>query len=107
MLTKDLRDISLHKPMLREMEFTIATERCYGERLIKFITRSQTAAILLRRTLRKLQEQGRICFFIAGEDFHEDNLDTKYFLNIFPTEESDEDLNRGNPNITVVCLYLH
>lgn len=107
MMTKDLSGIVLHKPMLRELEFILATERCYGERLIKFITRSQTAAILLRRTLRKLQEQGRICFFIAGEDFHEDNLDTKYFLNIFPTEESDEDLNRGNPNITVVCLYLH
>ena len=107
MLTKDLRDIALHKPMLREMEFTIATERCYGERLIKFITRSETAAIFLRRSLRKLKEEGRICFFIAGEDFHSDNQTTQYLLNIFPTEEEDPDLGKKNPNITVVCLYLH
>lgn len=107
MLVKDLRPIALHKPMLREMEFILATERCYGERLIKFITRSETAALLLRRSLRRLQEQGRICFFIPGEDFHVDNQSTQYLLNIFPNEEKDEDLGKKNADVTVVCLYLH
>lgn len=107
MLIKDLRDIVLHKPMLREMEFTIATERCYGEKLIKFITRSETAALLLRRSLRKLKEEGRICFFVAGEDFHTDNQTTQYLLNIFPKEEKDPDLGKNNASITIVCLYLH
>ena len=107
MLTKDLRSIVLHKPMLREMEFILATERCYGEKLIKFITRSETAALLLRRSLRKLQEQGRICFFIAGADFHHDDQTTQYLLNIFPHVEKDRDLDKKNPDITVVCLYLH
>ena len=107
MLIKDLRSIVLHKPMLREMEFTLATERCYGERLIKFITRSETAALLLRRSLRKLQEQGRICFFIAGEDFHREDQSTQYLLNIFPHVEKDEDLGKKNAHITIVCLYLH
>lgn len=106
MLTKDLRDIALHKPMLREMEFTLATERCYGEKLIKFITRSETAALLLRRSLRKLKEEGRICFFVSGEDFHVDNQTTQYLLNIFPKEERDPDLGKRNTNITIVCLYL-
>lgn len=106
MLTKDLRDIVLHNPMLREMEFTLATERCYGEKLIKFITRSETATLLLRRTLRKLKEENRICFFVAGEDFHVDNQTTQYLLNIFPKEESDPDLGKKNANITIVCLYL-
>ena len=107
MLVKDLRSIVLHKPMLREMEFTLATERCYGERLIKFITRSETAALLLRRSLRKLQEQGRICFFIAGENFHHDDQSTQYLVNIFPHVEKDKDLGKNNKDITVVCLYLH
>ena len=107
MLVKDLRSIVLHKPMLREMEFILATERCYGEKLIKFITRSETAAILLRRSLRKLQEQGRICFFIPGEDFHRDHQSTQYLLNIFPQEEKDADLGKNKPDITIVCLYLH
>lgn len=107
MLVKDLRHIVLHKPMLREMEFTLATERCYGEKLIKFITRSETAALLLRRSLRKLQEEGRICFFIAGENFHSDDRSTQYLLNIFPQVEKDKDLGKKNKDITVVCLYLH
>ncbi len=107
MLVKDLRPIVLHKPMLREMEFTLATERCYGEKLIKFITRSETAALLLRRSLRKLQEQGRICFFIAGQDFHQNDQSTQYLLNIFPQVEKDKDLGKGNADITIVCLYLH
>ncbi|MBE6656226.1 MAG: hypothetical protein E7609_05100 [Ruminococcaceae bacterium] len=107
MLVKDLRSIVLHKPMLREMEFTLATERCYGEKLIKFITRSETAALLLRRSLRKLQEQGRICFFIPGQDFHPDDQSTQYLLNIFPQVEKDKDLGKKNADITVVCLYLH
>ncbi len=107
MLTKDLRSIVLHKPMLREAEFTLATERCYGEHLIKFITRSQSAAQLLRRTLRKLQEEGRISFFIAGEDFHKGDQTTQYLLNIFPNEEGDADLGKGNADATIVCLYLH
>ena len=106
MLVKDLRSILLHKPMLREMEFILATERCYGEKLIKFITRSETATLLLRRSLRKLKEEGRICFFIAGEDFHTDNQTTQYLLNIFPQEEADEDLGKGNASITIACLYL-
>ena len=107
MLVKDLRPILLHKPMLREMEFILATERCYGEKLIKFITRSETATLLLRRTLRKLKDEGRICFFVAGEDFHRDNQTTQYLLNIFPHVEKDEDLGKKNADITVVCLYLH
>ena len=106
MLVKDLRPILLHKPMLREMEFILATERCYGEKLIKFITRSETATLLLRRTLRKLKDEGRICFFVAGEDFHRDNQTTQYLLNIFPDEETDEDLDKGNASITIACLYL-
>lgn len=107
MLTKDLRHIVLHKPMLREMEFILATERCYGERLIKFITRSETAALLLRRSLRKLQEEGRICFFIAGQDFHTENQSSQYLLNVFPEMEKDPDLGKNNADITIVCLYLH
>ena len=106
MLVKDLRGILLHKPMLREMEFILATERCYGEKLIKFITRSETATTLLRRSLRKLKDEGRICFFVSGEDFHPDNQTTQYLLNIFPNEEKDEDLGKGTPNITIACLYL-
>ena len=107
MLVKDLRSIVLHKPMLREMEFILATERCYGEKLIKFITRSETAALLLRRSLRKLKEEGRICFFVSGEDFHINNQTTQYLLNIFPKVEKDEDLGKNNANIPIVCLYLH
>lgn len=107
MLTKDLTSISLHKPMLREMEFTLATERCYGERLIKFITRSETATLLLRRTLRRLKEEGRICFFVSGEDFHADDQTTQYLINRFPQTASDPDLGKKNASITVVCIYLH
>ena len=107
MLTKDLSKIALHKPMLREMEFTLATERCYGERLIKLITRSETAALLLRRTLRKLKEEGRICFFVSGDDFHADNQTTQYLVNLFPQVSEDPDYGKKNPNITIVCIYLH
>jgi len=107
MVTKDLTHISLHKPMLREMEFTLATERCYGEKLIKFVTRSETAALLLRRTLRKLKEEGRICFFVSGEDFHADDQTTQYLLNLFPQISSDPDYGKKNMNVTIVCIYLH
>lgn len=107
MLTKDLREIVLHKPMLREMEFTLATARCYGERLIKFITRSETAATLLRRSLRKMKEEGRICFFVAGEDFRIEEQTTQYLLNVFPETEKDPDLGKKNADVTVVCLYMH
>ena len=107
MQTKDLTTIALHKPMLREMEFTLATERCYGERWIKFVTRSETAAVLLRRSLRKLKEEGRICFFLPGEDFHADDQTTQYLLNLFPQTASDPDWGKKNTKITIVCLYLH
>ena len=94
MVIKDLRDIVLHQPMLREMEFTLATERCYGEKLVKFITRSETAALLLRRSLRKMKEEGKICFYIAGEDFAPEGQTTQYLLNVFPEVAKDPDLGK-------------
>ena len=105
MLVKDLRSVVLHQPMLREMEFFLMTERFYGTSLVKFITRSQTAATLLRRRLRKLQEEGKISFWVSGEDFHADNQTTQYLIDRFPKEQADEDFGKGNKDITIVCLY--
>lgn len=107
MLVKDLSHIVLHDPLLREMEFTLATERCYGEKLLKFITRSQTATLLLRRALRKMRKAGKICFFVAGEDFSSEEQTTQYLLDVFPEVAKDEDLDKKNASMTLVCLSLH
>lgn len=106
MIVKDLSEIVLHKPMLREMEFTLATERLYGEQLIKFITRSQTATLFLRRNLRKLQEEGRIAFWIAGEHMTRNDPATQYLFDRFPFMEEDEDVGKGRAEMTLVCVDL-
>lgn len=107
MLVKDLSHIVLHDPLLREMEFTLATERCYGEKLLKFITRSKTVTLLVRRTLRKMKKEGKICFFVAGEDFSPEDQTTQYLLDVFPEVAKDPDLAKENASMTLVCLSLH
>lgn len=107
MLVKDLREIVLHDSMLREVEFTIASERYLGERLIKFVGRSPTAILCLRRALRRLQREGKIAFWIPGESFEPDDKSTAYLLNRFPEEKDDPDLGAQNAEITIVCIYVH
>ena len=107
MLIKDLKEIALHESMLREVEFTIASERYLGERLIKFINRSPTATRCLRQNLRRMQREGKIAFWIPGESFTPEDKSTAYLLDRFPTEGEDPDLGAGKSDLTIVCIYVY
>ena len=106
MKTKDLRHIYYVDSMLREAEFFISAERLAGERLVKFFCHSQYATDKLRQTLRRLQREGKIAFWIKGEDFHANDEGTRYLLDRFPGEEADEMMNKEDTLCSVVCLSL-
>lgn len=58
----------------------------------------------LRQSLRKLEKQGQITGWLAGEEFHREGDAGRYFLARYPELERDEDYKRTNPGITLVGL---
>lgn len=106
MKTKDLSQIYYIKSMLREAEYCISSERLAGEKLIKLSCHSVYAVSVLQRTLRRLQREGKIAFWIKGTDFSREDEGTKYLLDRFPEEEKDASLEKQDPLLTVVCLSI-
>ena len=92
--------------MLREAEYCISAEKLAGEKLIKFSCASAYAVSQLQKTLRRLQREGKISFWIKGTNFHREDGGTKYLLDRFPSEKTEESLDASDPLLTVVCLNL-
>ena len=106
MKTKDLSRIYYIASMLREAEYCISAERLAGEKLLKLYCHSAYAVSKLQQTLRHLQREGKISFWIKGTDFHKEDEGTKYLLDRFPKEEEDDSFASLDPMLTVVCLSL-
>ena len=92
--------------MLREAEFCVSSERLAGERLIKFLCHSPYATNKLRQALRRLQREGKIAFWIKGEDFYPEDEGTRYLLDRFPREISDDAMGKENALCSIVCLFV-
>ncbi len=106
MKTKDLSQIYYVDSMLREAEFYISSERLAGESLVKFFCHSLYATGKLRQTLRRLQREGKIAFWIKGEDFRPEDEGARYLLDRFPEEISDDAMGKEDPLCNIVCLSL-
>lgn len=98
------------KTALKQLEFELASIRARGGRLIKVIHDETLGAAQvrlrgeLRRFLRVYKKEGRILLMIRGEDFSNSDPLTRYLIDKHPQVELDVDMDKGNSNITVVCL---
>ena len=54
--------------------------------------------------MRVYKKEGRILLMIRGEDFSNSDPITRYLIDKHPQVELDLDMDKGNSNITVVCL---
>ena len=106
MKKKDLSRVYYIDSMLREAEYCISAEKLAGEKLIKFSCGSAYAVSQLQKTLRRLQREGKISFWIKGTDFHREDGGTKYLLDRFPSEKEEDSLDVLDPLVTVVCLSI-
>lgn len=106
MKTKDLTQIYYVDSMLREAEFCISSERLAGEKLIKFLCHSPYAVKKLRQSLRRLQREGKIAFWIKGADFRPADEGTRYLLDRFPDEAKDDVMGAENDFYSIVCLSI-
>ena len=98
------------KTALKQLEFALASIRARGGRLVKIIHDETLGAAQvrlrgeLRRFLRVYKKEGRILLMIRGEDFSCSDTLTRYLIDKYPQVELDADMDKGNSNITVVCL---
>ena len=98
------------KTALKQLEFELASIRARGGRLIKVIHDETLGAAQvrlrgeLRRFLRVYKKEGRILLMIRGEDFSNSDPLIRYLIDKHPQVELDVDMDKGNSNITVVCL---
>ncbi len=98
------------KTVLTQVEFTLASVRARGGRLIKFIHDEQMGHSLarlrgeVRRLLRSCQKEGRVVLMIPGEKFSMSDAMTRYLVDKCPKVELDVDMDQRNEYITVVYL---
>ena len=98
------------KTALKQVEFTVASVRALGGRLIKFVHDSSLGSSQvrlrgeIRRLLRVMRKEGRIQLMIPGEDFSMSDIATRYLVDKCPQVELDLDIEKKNENITVVYL---
>src|SRR5690349_11990806 len=58
----------------------------------------------IRRSLRLRIKEGKAIRFLPGERFSTETVETREWLQKYPSLRHDRDLNRANPGITVVEL---
>ncbi len=58
----------------------------------------------LRQSLRKMEKQGAILGWLAGEEFDLHGEKGRWFLKRYPELEADHDYKRHNPGITLIGL---
>lgn len=98
------------KTALKQLEFALASIRARGGRLVKVVHDEALGSAQvrlrgeLRRFLRVYKKEGRILLMIRGEDFLSSDPLTRYLVDKYPQLELDADMDKGNSNITVVCL---
>lgn len=95
---------------LKQMEFSIASVRARGGRLIKFIHGygSSGTGGKIRTEVRKVfnayKRQGKITVCVHGENFSIFDPGTRYLLDRYPELSKDPDLDRSNMGVTFVYL---
>ena len=98
------------KTVLKQVEYTVASTRALGGKLLKLVhdeTLGPSQARLraeIRRLLRVMQREGRIRLMIPGEQFSMSDTATRYLADKCPQVELDLDMDKKNGNITVVQL---
>lgn len=95
---------------MKQLEFSLASVRARGGRLIKFIHgygssgtggRIRTEA---RKLLNAYKNKGKITVCVYGENFSIFDTGTRYLLDRCPSLSSDPDLGNSNMGITIVYL---
>ncbi|NLK40188.1 MAG: hypothetical protein GX303_08140 [Clostridiales bacterium] len=95
---------------LKHAEFSIASVRAQGGRLIKFIHgygssgKGGKIRTQVRKMLNSYKQKGRVSVCVYGENFSIFDAGTRYLLDRYPSLAKDPDLNRGNMGITFVYL---
>lgn len=98
------------KTALKLVEFTVASVRSLGGRLIKFVhdeSLGKSRVRLrgeIRRLLRVMRKEGRLQLMIPGESFSMSDVATRYLVDKCPQVELDIDMDKKNESITVVYL---
>ena len=91
---------------LAKLERRIETARRQGVKVLKVIHgygssgKGGSLRDAVRRVLPELERKGLVRSYVAGEQFTKSSAIVKQF----PKLESDRDLGRGNPGVTVVGL---
>ena len=102
--TKDLRHLGDLQETILEAEYFLATARVKGCGVFKLLHTADKQGLLLRRALRRHKAEGKILFRVKGEEFSHRMKETQYLIDRYPFVEDDEDLDKQNPEITVVCV---
>ncbi len=107
-------NLELGRPLvssaLKQLEFSLASVRARGGRLVKIIHgygssgkggRIRTES---RRLLNSYKNKGRVTAIVHGEKFSIFDAGTRYLLDKCPELSSDRDLGAGNMGVTFVYL---
>ena len=104
-LAEALPDI---KGALRILEYEFATAAALGERIVKVYHGSGATVrggTKLRGEVRHWGKiDSRVGFVVNGEKFASDNMQTRYLLEMYPFVQKDEDLDKGNAEITLFFI---
>ena len=93
---------------LRILEYEFASAFVIGERVVKVIHgcgATERGCGVLRTAARAWgRRDKRVHVCIKGEDFSVVHPQTRYLVENFPYVADDEDLEKGNPEITIFFL---
>ncbi len=95
---------------LLRLEFELRQAREHGARAVKVIHGYGSSGVggvlrdAVQRQLRKLQDEGLIRSFVAGENWRVSNEIAWGISRQLPELKLDRDLNRGNRGISIVLL---
>lgn len=54
--------------------------------------------------LQEQKKQGRVRYFVSGENFSPFDAETRSILDTYPVLRKDKDYSRGNAGVTIVVL---
>ncbi len=97
--------------VIKSLEFFIASVRARGGKIIKIWHGSETTVshgkykAPVRAAVRRLKREGRISFYIYGENFCEEDASSRYLIEKYPlARQQDADFGGGDDGYIMICL---
>ena len=85
------------------LEFALASLRARGGHVLCVHHADKKVRAHLRKTARRLKGEGRVSFFIPGEQLSPEDAETRYLLEKFP-EQTAAGLPSASEEVTSLCV---